>query len=193
MGMNMLKFEKCIKYSFLKNTVTVGALLYSVCATIMIIKLQPQVILIGTDENGVRQITQNYDILVKNEKLKLIKKFSHYFYNYDSLNYDDQLTEAGHLMNPELWNQHLQQFEQISKRAKEENMKQEAIVEDIRMIDDYTFEVDTTVQITRKLSKQMIKLRTEIILGSKERMTRVEQNPSIFEVIRYEEKTRDHS
>lgn len=174
------------KYQLVKIGFTGVCFAWAVTSTVLLLRSKP--ILIGIDENGVRVIAEDKDKLVLNEKLNLIKRFVFHYYNFDANDYDGQLTVAGNLMNNSLWETKQQEFRRLSLNLKEHpTLLQQAKIEDIRLIDECTYEVDLTLSVQEKLHTTLVKLRTEVKIIPHVRST---DNPFSWEVNAYAESTR---
>ncbi len=176
------------KLQAMKTLLTAVILAWAATASILLVRNQPQTLLIGMDENGVRVIRDERDRLVAGEKLNFIKRYLSYSYNFDSKDYDDRMTSAGNLMSTKLWEEKASEFKKIREEAKNTpEITQESTIEEIRFIDDYTFEADLGLKISKRLKTISVPLRVTIKIAPH---LRTIDNPYSWEVTSYVENKR---
>lgn len=176
----MFKVEKPVQWiSLLKKTIIIGVLGYCTITTFLLLRLKPDPILIGIDAYGTRLIVKADDSLLKIEKENFIKKFLSSFYNYDQDNFSARISESGDLMSRALWEKKRQDLAQTATRLKSEILSQTTKIQELRQIDDVTFEADLLVLVKDKLKEYPFKLRVELKL---KRSTRTGINPYAYEL-----------
>lgn len=168
----------------LKRALQIGTLSWAIVATILLIRLKPQVVLIGVDQFGVRLITGADDRLLKAEQENFLKKYLSQTYNYSSQDYDARISLAGDLMAEELWKEKRKEFDRIAQGLKRQELTQTTNVDELRAIDPSTYEADLEITVKNKLQETKVRLRVEIKLRRKPRSP---QNPYEYEVQGFEE------
>ena len=183
-------FKPYFQLQALKSIFTMVVLSWAITASILLVRNKPQTILIGIDENGVRVIRDDRDRLVAQEKLNFLKRYLHYSYNYDAKDFEEKITLAGNLMSAKLWEEKSPEFRRIKEGfSADATLIQEATIEDIRLVDDYNFQSDIAVKVTKKLQITPVKLHVVLKIGPHARTT---DNPFSWEVISYEESIRQN-
>lgn len=172
----------------LKGLLTLILFAWAVTTSVLLLRNKPQTLLIGIDENGVRVIRDERDRLIAQEKLNFIKKYLSYSYTFDSRDYAERVTSAGNLMSGKLWEEKSPEFRKLSEEAKQNpDTAQEAIIEEIRFIDDYTFEADLSLKVSKKLKIIIVPIRVVLRIITHRRTV---DNPYAWEVNSYVENQR---
>jgi phage-related protein len=98
------------------------------------------------------------------------------------------MTEAGNLMSTKLWEEKAPEFKKIREEAKNNpDTTQEAAIDEVRFIDDYTFEADLGLKISKKLKTFSVPLRVTLKIAPH---LRTIDNPFSWEVTSYAENKR---
>ncbi len=175
-----ISIQPYIRYKLLMGMVIALLFAWAVTATVVAFKLQPQVILVGTDENGTRLITTQTDPMLSRERIKFIKEFLYSFYNYSSDDYEKAMNQAGGLMADSLWIEKEKELHTTLNQMKQTPLSQEVRLLDLREVADTEFEVDLGVKIQTRLQSKETKYRVDVKIGSRKRGT---ENPYPWEVL----------
>lgn len=170
--------------SIAKKVIVAGLAGYTAIASVLLLRMKPQTILIGIDQYGTRVIREPGDRLLKKEKENFLKRFLALLYGYDSETFEKRVSESGDLMSDQLWSEKREEFERIGKQLKNEDLTQEVQVRELREVDDWTYQADVALKIRRKLTEATVKLRVELRIRPNPRR---ENNPYPYEVERYDE------
>ncbi len=170
--------------SFLRNALIVLLVLWAAISTILLLRMKPQVVLVGIDPYGTRLITSENDRLLKGERENFVKKYLAYAYNYSSASFDSRISVAGDMMTQKLWQEKKEEFARISEGLKKHELSQTAKVLELREIDPENFEADLEIRVKTKFQEATTKLRLEIKLR---KARRFDQNPYPYEVANYAE------
>ena len=175
---------KATAYSFMKKAALGLAGSYIVVATVLLMRMRPEPILIGVDQYGTRVIRDSSDRLLKKERENFLKRFLTLLYNYDSASFEERISESGDLMSDALWSEKRDEFSKIGSQLKTEDLEQKATVSEPRELDESSYQADVELKVRRKLTESMVKLRVDLRLRQNQRN---ENNPYPFEVERYDE------
>lgn len=176
--------NKATAYSFLKKVVLGLAVIYIMVATVLLLRIRPEPLLIGVDQYGTRVIRDSSDRLVKKERENFLKRFLMLFYNYDSGSFEERISESGDLMSGALWAEKRDEFSKIARQLKAEDLEQKATVSELRELDETSYQADVALIIRRKLTESKVKLRVDLRVRPNRRN---EKNPYPLEVERYDE------
>lgn len=166
-----------------KMLFTTAMTLWAVAATLLLFR--KDTILIGIDENGVRVISDERDHLVVQEKINLVKRFLIHQNNFDSKDYGEKITSSGNLMSSSLWRAKSDDFLRFKESLKQmPEYRQDGFIEELRQVDDYTFEADLVITENKKLNQIKSKKRVEVKVSSHRRNL---DNPYSWEVTEYAE------
>lgn len=170
--------------SLAKKVIVVGLVAYAGIASVLLLRLKPQTLLIGVDQYGTRVIRESGGRLLKKEKENFLKRFLALLYGYDSETFEKRISDGGDLMADLLWSEKREEFDRIGKQLKNEDLTQEVQVLELREIDDWTYQTDLQLKIRRKLTESVVKLRVDLRIRPNPRR---ENNPYPYEVERYDE------
>jgi len=171
-------------FSLSKKAVLGIAASYIVVATVLLLRMKPEPLLIGVDQYGTRVIRDSSDRLVKKERENFLKRFLTLLYNYDSTSFEERVSESGDLMSDALWTEKRDEFAKIASQLKAEDLEQKATVSELRELEETSYQADVALTIRRKLTENKVKLRVDLRLRPNRRN---ENNPYPFEVERYDE------
>lgn len=180
----ILKFKPVSQLSFMKKVSVISITAWAALSTILLLRLQPRVVLIGIDSYGARVITKETDRLLRLERENFIKKYLTYSYSYSSTNYDERTSLAGDMMASRLWNEKKKEFTQISENLRKIELVQESKILELREVDLENFEADLELKVRSKLQEATTKLRVEIKIN---KAKRTEESPYQYEVESYGE------
>ncbi len=173
-----------IKIYYLKIILFSVVLLWAlVCSTLLILN-RPKIILISINDQGARVISNDNSQSLKHEKLSFLKRFLFLSYNYDSINYHSKISAAGDLMSNTLWKDKEKEYKSIFNKLKNTNLNQTAQVDDIREIDNESYDAYLSIKITTRLNEVNIKYKISLKIN---KHTRTIDNPFAWEVINYNE------
>jgi len=170
--------------SIAKKAIVIGLVAYAGIASVLLLRLKPQTLLIGVDQYGTRIIREPGDRLLKKEKENFLKRFLALHYGYDSETFEKRISDGGDLMAEQLWTEKREEFERIGKQLKTEDLTQEVQVSELREMDEWTYQADLALKVRRKLTEAVVKLRVELRIRPNPRR---ENNPFLYEVERYDE------
>lgn len=178
------RIEIATVYSVAKRLMVLGLIGYGVVMTILMFRLSPKPILIGMDQYGTRVIRESGDRLFKREKENFLKRFLTLVYSYDPDTFEKRISDSGDLMTKNLWETKKAEFMRIATQLKTEPLAQMADVQELREVDDGTYQADLMLRVQKRLVESKIKLRIEIRVRPS---LRRENNPYPFEVESYDE------
>jgi hypothetical protein len=153
--------------------------IWGATATVWAYRNRPVVILIGLDDAGTRLITSDGDPLIARERVKFIREFLRGFYNYDSADYAQTMSQTGALMSDLLWREREPEIRRTIEQMKEKPVMQEAQLIDLREVTEREFEADLVVRIRSRLQERNVKYRVALQIAPKKRSA---ENPYPLEV-----------
>lgn len=171
-------------FKMMKFLLIVGLLVYSAVCTVVMLQIKPTTLVIGIDSYGTRVIETKDDHLIRLERHNFVKSFLTLLFNYNSDNFSKNASMAGDMMSSEAWNKRQTEFKQLVSSLKEVPIQQVSEVEDIREIDQTSYEADLKITIRSKLNEK--KLRVRVVMNLKP-ASRTAINPFPWEVSNYEE------
>jgi hypothetical protein len=172
------------KVDFLKATLFFVVLCWALTATFLLVRLKPQIVLVGIDQYGTRIISEEGDRLTQLERDNFIKKYLGLLYTFRSTDFDTRVSAAGDMMGDVLWASKKVEFLEISKKLKSQELSQSTEVEQLREIGPETFEADLKIVVRSKLQESVSRIRVEIKLR---KVPRTSTKPFPFEVETHEE------
>ncbi len=178
------KIPRIALLSIAKKVIVFGLVCYAGVASVLLLRLKPQTLIIGIDQYGTRIVREPGDRLLKKEKENFLKRFLALQYGYDTETFEKRISDSGDLMADQLWTEKRAEFDRIAKQLKTEDLTQEVQVTELREVDDWTYQADLALKIRRKLTESAVKLRVELRIRPNPRR---ENNPYPYEVERYDE------
>jgi hypothetical protein len=172
--------------SVLKKAVLVLLVSYCVLTTFLLWKLKPEPLIIGIDQYGTRIIKGSDDKLIKLERYNFVKKFLTDFYNFNSTNYTEVISQSGELLSLDLWEEKREEFLKISEGLKKESLSQVTKIEELREVDPLTYQADLSVKVMNRLREVSTNIRVTIKIKQSSRRA---SNPFPYEVERYDEQS----
>ncbi len=171
-------------YQCMKGILIAGVTGWALIATILLLKFQPQTLLIGIDQYGARLITTEDDRLLRVEKENFIKRYLHHAYTYTSQDFEGRMSQAGDLMTQHLWEEKKKEFSRIAREMKTQELTQTTTLQELRQVDPENFEADLQIKTKTRLQEATTRLRVGLKI---KRTTRTKQNPYPYEVESYAE------
>src|SRR5689334_16357817 len=139
-------------YQWTKRLLLILLVIYSGVSTVLLLKMKPKTLVIGIDSYGTRVIETTDDRLIRMEKHNFVKKFIHTLYNYSEITFSQNVSQAGDMMNRDLWEKRKPEYLQLSEGLKTKPLKQEVLqVEDIRELDISSYQADIKLKVTKNL------------------------------------------
>lgn len=178
------RIEKATLLSIARRLICGGLLAYGVIATMLLFRLNPRPVLIGIDQYGTRVIRESGDRLLRKEKENFLKRFLALLYSYDAETFTKRVSDSGDLMTKALWEAKTGEFSRIAAQLKTDPLTQSAEIQEIREVDEATYQADLLVRVQWRLTESRVKLRVEIRVRPS---LRRENNPYPFEVESYDE------
>lgn len=152
---------------------------WAITSTIWALSKTQKTVLIGIDENGTRLITDNKDLLLKSESLKMIQEFLKLYLNFDQNTHKENIGRAADLMASSLWEQQKGKLFEIGEKLKREPLLQTSETESIDLVGENTFEVIANIKILNRAVESKARIKMVLVLQKHERSN---VNPWAFEI-----------
>jgi len=156
------RIEKATVLSITKKLLLGSLVGYCAVATYLLIRLNPQPVLIGVDQYGTRVIRESGDRLLRKEKENFLKRFLALLYSYDSETFERRISDSGDLMTRTLWDEKKAEYGRIAGQLKAEPITQTVEVKELREVDAGTYQADLLLRVKRRLAESEVKLRVEL-------------------------------
>ena len=158
---------------------------WALTATVMMMSMPVDPILIGIDSNGTRVISKDDDPLFKTEIVNFIRRFCSLSYNFDHLTFNQNIGAATDLMGLELWKSQKTKILTMQKKVVNEKISHSATIKQINRLGPMQFAVLLDTSRTRRMKNEDQQLAILINLA---KIKRTSSNPWGMEVIELEEK-----
>lgn len=155
-------------------------------ATLLALRNNNKVILIGVDESGMRLVTDSKDILVQPELRQFVQTFVNNYYTYEKSNFSERVGAAADLMTQELWEREKSKVLGIKQKLENFPLSQDSELISMDLIEKNLVEAIVNIRIKSRLSSQVVKLKLTLKLSRTERS---EQNPWSYEIMELSDAT----
>jgi hypothetical protein len=179
-----LPLKPFIRTELLRRLVTITLFLWAMTSSIVAVRSQPRVVLIGMDDTGTRVITQANDPLIAQERVRFIREFLRLYYRYDGAEYATVISQAGALMSDPLWHEKEPEYQRMIKKFEVTPISQDAELLDLREVSDHDFEADLKITVRSRLEQKSSKYRVTLQIAPRKRNV---ENPYPFEVVQIHE------
>ena len=181
----MLKrLRKVQAFELMKMILFFGLFIYGILITIAFIRINPKPMVFWATDGGTFLIVENNPELRKKERINFVRKFLLYSYNYDETIFDDRMSTVGDMLRADIWEKKKPEWEAISKKTKDEAIKESGRIIGLRQIDESHYEADIEVIVNRRIKRDELMIRANVEIAEHNRS---ENNPYPFEVISYVE------
>jgi hypothetical protein len=174
-----MNYRMYVLKSHLFKILTVSSLtLWALTASLLAIRNLNEVIVIGVDENGTREISRPDDPLLKTETINFIRYFFSCLYNFTPTNFSETVGVAVDLMTPELWATEKEKILSLQENVEKGFIFNRSIIRRISKEGD-TYKVYLETYLKEKIKESRQDLVAEIKLRRTERTSK---NPWGLEV-----------